>query len=623
MRYGEGLLDEILRRTDIVQLVGRRVKLARRGRMFWGCCPFHKEKSPSFKVENERRSYKCFGCGVGGNAFQWLMEIEGLTFPEAVERLAGDAGVELPKWSDEDEARERKRKSLYDVVEDACQFFEQQLRGRGGQAARDYVVSRGVDEAAVKQFRLGYAPATNAALIEHLRGKKLPLQDIIAAGLARDAEQNRPARDFFFDRLMFPIADGGGRIVAFGGRALSADAKPKYINTGETQLFSKGRLLYNFASARPAALKTGSFVVAEGYMDVIAMVRAGLEAAVAPLGTALTEDHLALLWRGAPEPVLSFDGDEAGRRAAFRAAALALPLLAPGHSLRFAFLPAGEDPDSLIRTEGPRAMHAAVEKAIPLVEMIWQLESGRIAADTPERKASLIARLNERLGEIRSTDVRRFYLDAFARLATAGLGVRAYAFNDRLQVSATAPRRSGEDRGHPWIRKTVPPAPNSPGLRSPAARKLKETEVLALLLDAPEIIERQHEQLAALPLADRSLDNLRNELLNLAASGFRLETGTLEGHLERAGMGHLVERLKLRRMPRPTGSDLDRKSADGGGGDTGEIEAKWLRAAAQLRDMAESDPERRSALERFISEASEESWRDWHRLHPSRGVMDE
>jgi DNA primase len=497
------------------------------------------------------------------------------------------------------------------------------LRARNGQAAREYLVSRGVDEVAAKQFRLGYAPAANAALIEHLREKKVPIEDIVAAGLARDAEQNRPPRDFFFNRLMFPIADGRGRMVAFGGRALAGDAKPKYINTGETQLFSKGRLLYNFASARSAALKTSNLVVAEGYMDVIALVRAGFEAAVAPLGTALTEDHLALLWRSAPEPVLSFDGDEAGRRAAFRAAALALPLLAPGHSLRFAFLPAGEDPDSLIRAEGVRAMHAALEKAIPLVEMIWQLESGRSATDTPERKAALVSRLNERLGEIRSIDVKRFYLDAFARMATAGLGVRAYAFSDRLQVSSSAPRRDRKDQARHGSRKQVPTVSNSPGLRSPAARRLKEIEVLALLLDAPEIIERQHEQLAALPLTDGSLDNLRDLLLNLAASGFRLETGTLEGHLERTGMGPIVERLKLRRMPRPTGSDLNRKSADGGGDDTGEIEAKWLRAAAQLRDMAESDPERRSALERFISEASEESWRDWHRLHPSRGVMDE
>jgi DNA primase len=622
MRYGDGLLEEILRRTDLVQLIGRRIRLARKGRIFWGLCPFHKEKTPSFKVESERRNYKCFGCGAGGDAFKWLMETEGFSFPEAVEKLAEEAGVELPQWTPQDEAREQQKKSLYAAIEAACVFFEQQLRAPVGSAAQNYLQSRGLGEDVWRQFRLGYAPAGRSALLQHLKKQGFSEDDAVAAGLARNGEDSQPARDFFFERVIFPIGDARGRVVAFGARTLLEGGSPKYLNTGETSLFSKGHLLYNFASARSAALKSGNLVVAEGYLDVIALVRGGFEAAVAPLGTSLTEDHLALLWRSAPEPVLSFDGDEAGRRAAFRAAGLALPLLAPGHSLRFAFLPAGEDPDSLIRAEGARSMQSVLGKAIPLVEMIWQIESGRSTPDTPERKASLVARLNERLGEIRSTDVRRFYLEAFARMATASLGVKTYAFGDRLNVSASAARRDS-GRSAPGKGARIPQAPNSPGLRSPVARRLKETELLALLLDAPEIIERRHEQLAALTLEDRSLDNLRNELLNLAASGFRLETGTLEGHLERAGMGRLVERLKLRRIPRPAGSDLDRTSAHGGGGDTGEIEAKWLRAAAQLRDMAESGAERRSALERFKSEASEESWRDWHRLHPSHGVMDE
>ncbi|OJU57440.1 MAG: DNA primase, partial [Alphaproteobacteria bacterium 62-8] len=295
MRYGPGLLEEILRRTDIVQLVGRRVKLTRKGRVLWGCCPFHKEKSPSFKVENERRSYHCFGCGAGGDAFKWLMEMDGLSFPEAVERLAGEAGVELPKWSPDDEAREQKKKTLYDVIELACQFFEDRLRSRAGTAAQDYLRMRGLDGEAAGRFRLGYAPSGNA-LKDHLTGKNVPLDDMIAAGLVRPGDENRGPRDFFFDRLMFPISDPRGRIIAFGGRGLSPDAKPKYINTGETSLFSKGHLLYNFHTARPAALKAQSIVVAEGYMDVIALVRAGFEAAVAPLGTALTEDQLHLLW---------------------------------------------------------------------------------------------------------------------------------------------------------------------------------------------------------------------------------------------------------------------------------------------------------------------------------------
>jgi DNA primase len=354
MRYGQGLLEEILRRTDIVQLVGRRVKLTRKGRVFWGCCPFHKEKSASFKVENERRNYKCFGCGAGGNAFKWLEETEGLSFPEAVERLAAEAGVELPKWTPDDEAREAKRKSLYDVVELACVFFEEQLRSKGGGEVRAYLASRGLDDTAAKRFRLGYAPDGHTSLIAHLQSKGVPLDDMVAAGLARAAEEGRSARDFFFNRLTFPIGDPRGRVIAFGARALEPDAKPKYLNTGETTLFSKGQLLYNFATARAAAIKAGTIVLAEGYMDVIALVRAGFEEAVAPLGTALTEQQLALLWRTAPEPILAFDGDEAGQRAALRAAHLALPRLAPGHSLRFAFLPPGEDPDSLLRSQGVR-----------------------------------------------------------------------------------------------------------------------------------------------------------------------------------------------------------------------------------------------------------------------------
>ncbi|HEY8697784.1 MAG TPA: CHC2 zinc finger domain-containing protein, partial [Rhizomicrobium sp.] len=222
MRYGPNLLEEILRRTDLVQLVGRRVKLIRKGRVMWGCCPFHQEHTPSFKVENERRTYKCFGCGAGGDAFKWLMETEGLNFPESVEKLAGEAGVALPKWTPEDEAREEKKKSLYDIVELACLFFEEQLRAKGGAAAQRYLASRGLNEAAAKQFRLGFAPDSNSALKDHLYAKNVSLDDMVAAGLVRPQDDDRPARDFFYDRLMFPIADPRGRVIAFGGRALAA-----------------------------------------------------------------------------------------------------------------------------------------------------------------------------------------------------------------------------------------------------------------------------------------------------------------------------------------------------------------------------------------------------------------
>src|ERR1700753_732791 len=268
MRYGEGLLEEIRRRTDLVQLVGRRVKLIRKGRGMWGCCPFHAEKSPSFKVENERRTYKCFGCGKGGDCFRWLTETEGLSFPEAVEKLAGEAGVALPKWAADDEARAQKKKALYDIVELATKYYEEQLLAPVGREARDYLKGRGLDGAAARQFRLGYAPSGNG-LIAHLTGLNVTQDDMIAAGLARPAEDGRAMRDFFFNGVIFPIGDGRGRLIAFGARALEADAKPKYINTGETPLFSKGTQLYNFATARAAALKDRTIIPSRGHICVV------------------------------------------------------------------------------------------------------------------------------------------------------------------------------------------------------------------------------------------------------------------------------------------------------------------------------------------------------------------
>jgi DNA primase len=608
MRYGPNLLEEILRRTDIVQLVGRRVKLTRKGRVMWGCCPFHKEKSPSFKVENERRAYKCFGCGAGGDAFKWVVETEGLSFPESVEKLAAEAGVELPKWSPDDEAREEKKKSLYDVVEAACVFYEAQLRGSHGKEAREYLASRGLNDAAAKQFRLGYAPR-DSSLIEHLKTKNITLDDMIEAGLARPGEENRGARDFFFDRVMFPISDPRGRIIAFGARALSPDAKPKYVNTGETSLFSKGHLLYNFATARPAALKNGTIILAEGYMDVIALVRAGFEAAVAPLGTAFTEDQLALLWRTAPEPILAFDGDEAGLRAAHRAARLALPHLKPGHSLRFAFLPPGEDPDSFIKAQGPLAMKKLLDDAQPLSRVLWHVETEGKDFSTPERRAGLERSLSEIVAAISDSKIADYYrrdfeqqvFETFKRRAPASRQERGYEQRPRKFQPRDLPRGPME---------TVSPAVRNSLLartgRSGVVRT-KELEVAILLLENPALALTQGEVLAALPFTDRSLDRLRHELLNLAASGFRLEKGALENHLVRTGMADLVERLSAR-----SGSVA---AADTAGEVLGEdIETRWLRAAAQLREIAETGPERVRAVERFNSEATEESWRDAHRL---------
>jgi len=578
----------------------------------WGCCPFHKEKSPSFKVENERRTYKCFGCGAGGDAFKWLMETEGLTFPEAVERLAGEAGVELPKWSPEDEAREEKKKSLYEVIETACRFFEDQLRGANGGEARDYLVGRGLNGEVAKQFRLGYAPGGDA-LKAHLYARNIPLDDMIAAGLVRPQDGDRPARDFFFNRVMFPISDARGRIVAFGARALDPDAKPKYINTGETTLFSKGHLLYNFASARPAALKAQTIVLAEGYMDVIALVRGGFDYAVAPLGTALTEDQLHLLWRTAPEPILCFDGDEAGLRAGLRAAHLALQHLKPGFSLRFAFLPSGEDPDTLIQREGPMAMRKILDAAEPLAKVLWRAETEGKDFSTPERRAGLERALSELVSQIVDSKIADYYRRDFEQQVFDTFKKRPAApprDRDRGYQPRSGRFNPTQGKGRSLGEQVSPAVKNSLLARSgrTGARSHKETELAVLLFRHPEIAGIHSEILAELPFSDRVLDRFRRELLNLAASGFRLEKQGLENHLVRIGMAELVERLNARALVSGSPAEVE------GIADGDDVEARWLRAVSQLRDMAELAPERLRAFERFKSEGTEESWRDAKRL---------
>ncbi|GAA0550657.1 DNA primase [Rhizomicrobium palustre] len=596
------------------------MKLTRKGQAFWGCCPFHGEKSASFKVENGRRTYKCFGCGKGGDAFKWLVETEGLTFPEAVERLANEAGVELPKWSPEDEAREEKKKSLYDVIEAAAKFFEAQLQAPGGREAREYLKTRALDDATVRKFRLGYAPSGNNALIAHLTGLNIAMDDIIAAGLARPADGDRGPRDFFFHRLMFPISDGKGRVVAFGGRGLHADAKPKYINTGETAFFSKGHLLYNLATARPAGIKAGTIIVAEGYMDVIALARAGFEAAVAPLGTALTEDQLQLLWRVAPEPIMSFDGDAAGMKAALRAAHLALPHLKPGYSLRFAFIPGGEDPDSLIRAQGPEAMRAVLDAALPLAEVLWKSETEGKDFSTPERRAGLEQVLSELVAKISDGKIADYYrrdfdtrvFETFKRRHKSEGGGGGKPWSSRLFQPGQKGRGFGgkgkSNQGFQPPMETVSEAVKKSLIaRGGGALKVKEVEVCKLLLADPAMVESHLELVAALPLTDPFLDRLRGELLNVAASGTRLEIEVLESHLTRLGMADTLQRLKLQ------GSEVGEGTAS-----VEDAHARFLRAAQDLRVLAETDPERKRALERFNKEPSEDNLRELLRLREGR-----
>ncbi|MEP5516206.1 MAG: DNA primase, partial [Bauldia litoralis] len=395
MRFPPSFLDEIRARLPPSAVIGRRVKLKKQGREFAGLSPFNAEKTPSFYVNDQKGKWFDFSAQKNGDIFTFLMETEGLTFPEAVERLANDAGVPMPARDAQAEEREKVRATLHEVMELAAAFYEEALQSRAGASARGYLTNRDIGPNLQKRFRVGYAPADRGALKQHLASKNISQEQMVEAGLLITGDDVPVSFDRFRDRVMFPIADFRGRIVGFGGRAMSSDVSTKYLNSPETDLLHKGSLLYNGAEARKAAHDTDTVIAVEGYVDVIQMVGAGFGHTVAPLGTALTDRQLEILWRMADEPILCFDGDSAGVRAAWRAAETALPFLQPGKSLRFALLPEGQDPDDLIRTAGRQAMADVLAAARPLVDLIWSRETESGVFDTPERRAALEARLRE------------------------------------------------------------------------------------------------------------------------------------------------------------------------------------------------------------------------------------
>src|SRR6266446_782016 len=414
MRFTPQFLDELRARLPVSEVVGKRVKLKKAGREWKGLSPFQQEKTPSFTVNDQKGFYHDFSSGKHGDIISFLMETEGVGFAEAVERLASMAGVPLPALTPDAARHEQRRKTLYDVMELAAKFFIDTLASRNGAKARGYLGDRGISPATQVQFRIGYAPSDRFALKEHLGAQNIPVEDMIEAGLLYSGDDIPVPYDRFRDRVMFPITDLRGRVIAFGGRALEKDVAAKYLNSPETPLFHKGDNLYNLGPARLATHNGSSLVVVEGYIDVIAMVGAGFPASVAPLGTALTESQLALLWKMADEPILCFDGDKAGQKAAWRAADMALPHLKPGQSLRFALLPEGQDPDDLARSGGRGAIEEVISAARGLADVIWsrEIEGGTFA--TPERRAALEARIRDLSNGIGDEAVRRYYRQDFS-----------------------------------------------------------------------------------------------------------------------------------------------------------------------------------------------------------------
>ncbi|WP_324075614.1 MAG: DNA primase [Erythrobacter sp.] len=521
--------DELRARITLSSLVQRSVKLTRAGREWRGCCPFHDEKTPSFYVNDQKQFYHCFGCGAHGDAISWMVDQQGLQFMDAIKELAGMAGMDVPAPDPVQAKRAEQRASLIDVTEAAQRFFVESLAAPGGKVARDYLERRGFAPAVMREFGFGWAPDERQALPKALGQFG---EDMLEGAGMRAANEAGERYDRFRGRVMLPIQDARGRVIAFGGRILDKrDGVAKYLNSPDTELFDKGRTLYNLHRAAPAARQTGRVVVVEGYMDVIALANAGIADAVAPLGTALTEMQLELLWRMVEVPVLCFDGDAAGQRAAMRAIARALPLLAPMRSLSIVRLPAGLDPDDLIEAQGKGAMERLLAEPASLVDTLWEFERDAQPLATPEAKAGLKARLMAHVETIADPEIKSLY--------RRELGDRfsAFAYPPRPQRAPSAPMPRQGQRG-PWKGAPMPP----PGLSEEARRQLSGimaggqrkgllAAVIAGLTRYPQEITRHTEALSALARHDPRAAPLVESLFELSE--------TLDSHAANAICGEL------------------------------------------------------------------------------------
>ncbi len=516
MSFPPSFLDELRQRLSLSDLVGQRVKLLRAGREYKACCPFHAEKSASFTVNDAKGFFHCFGCGAHGDAIGFSMRMDNLSFPEAVEKLAGLAGLNVPQDAPQDRARQESEKSLFSLIEEATRFFEQQLRQPAGAEARAYLKNRSLKPETIANFRLGYAPSDNS-LIGCLKEKGYSNAQLINVGLARQAEGEDRIYSFFRNRLIFPVGDRRGRMVAFGARLLSGEG-PKYINSPDHPLFHKGDLLYGYSRARISA-HTGPLLVAEGYMDVITLTEAGFTGAVAPLGTALTEQQIDSLWKLLPPPgseppaqppILCFDGDTAGQRAAARAIERLLPKLSADRTVRIAFLPEKSDPDSLIRQQGAGAMRDVLLQALPLDEAIWREACSARNLNTPEDKAGLREALRRRLSLISDKTVRDLYREALAQ--------KLQSLRQPLEKETSTAKQPTR-----FINRKTPQD----------SEALREKVLLAVMINYPSLFHEFGDALAHLGFVH--YETLRHDLVEILATDMDMPPPTLQQKLLEQG----------------------------------------------------------------------------------------
>ncbi len=540
MRFDDRFLEELKARLRPSDVIGRSVKLKRQGREWVGLSPFSKEKSPSFFVNDDKGFFHDFSSGKHGDVISFLQETERLSFPEAVERLAAEAGMQMPAEDPQAAEREQKRQGLSDWMDLSQKWFAANLRRSVGKAAREYLERRGLPEDQWERFGLGYAPNDREGLKGALVQRGAKPGDLVEMGMLISPEGGGQPYDRFRDRLMFPILDARGRIVSFGGRAMNPDDRAKYLNGPESPLFHKGATLYGLPEARrilgAESKGKAAIIVVEGYMDVIACQRAGLPA-VAPMGTALTEDQMALLWRTSSEPVLCFDGDGAGQRAAFRSIERALPLLKPGRSFRFALLEGGQDPDDILRDKGAPALRQAMSETRPFAEMLFRREVEVEPLDTPERRAGLKGRLRQAAALIQDKDLAEQYRrEMFERF-------------DDLFPSRAVPQARPQQTGGRW-RPGPPPKLGQTSEGAQAMQSLSrsiEPMAAALAHGAIEDPERMDDHLEAISshgFGDAALDGLAHELVRLRFSDAAMDSALLRRRLSASGHDDLLREVE-------------------------------------------------------------------------------
>ncbi len=514
MTFPPQFLEELRERVTLSDFIGKRMRLTRAGREFKGCCPFHKEKTPSFYVNDEKRFYHCFGCGAHGDIVGFAMRNDGQSFLEAVETLANLAGLQVPQNTPEQREVYDREKRLLDLLERATLFFEEHLRLPSGREGLEYFRTRGLTGETIRQFRLGFAPQDAQLLIRSLQGQGFTLPEMMEVGLIKKAEDRPDHYSFFRNRIMFPVPDKRGRTVAFGARIMGS-GEPKYLNSPDHPLFHKGRLLYGLARARAAVAQGQPLIIVEGYMDVIALSQAGYMGALAPLGTALTEDQLTLLWRLLPpldardrdrdySPILCFDGDGAGLKAAVRAMDRALPLLTEAQTARVAYLPQGEDPDSLVRASGRGAFQSVIAQAKPMIDALWDVTLGGRKLETPEERATASRAIRQKVMMIRDEGLRQLYRNEVEkRLSTL------FHWSPDPRTASAPP--GGFKRKTPLV---APPSP-LPRRKPTNALRLREKILIALMVNHPALFNEFGDEFSGISFFSKDLDDIRQKLVHL------------------------------------------------------------------------------------------------------------